>query len=329
MLDHIIRYGDDQNHDWALETLRASEQLRGKRKIMGSVSPDTASDRLQRAVYDAKNSKSLPGVLVRSEGDPPSRDVAVNEAYDGAGQTYKLFRDVYNRNSIDDRGLRIDSTVHFDVRYDNAFWDGVQLVYGDGDERLFNRFTIALDVIGHELMHGIIQYEAGLLYRDESGALNESFSDIFGSLVKQHALNQTVDQADWLIGAGILTDNVNGIAIRSLKAPGTAYNDRVLGKDPQPSHYSQRYQGTVNDGGMHINSGIPNHAFYLASMAIGGFAWETTGQIWYQALREELRPRSNFQDAARATISIASNRYGENSREHRAIDQAWQQVGVI
>ena len=146
---------------------------------------------------------------------------------------------------------------------------------------MFNRFTVAVDVIGHELTHGVTQFEAKLAYWDQSGALNESFSDIFRSLVKQKKLNQTADQADWLIGAGLFTSNVKGLAIRSMKEPGTAYDDPLLGKDPQPAHMRHYVNTTSDNGGVHINSGIPNRAFYLAALEIGGHAWERAGKIWY------------------------------------------------
>lgn len=329
MLEHIIRHGNDDHYAWALATLKASEQFRGRREVVGNVSFAVSPGQKRRTIYDAQNETSLPGVLVRGEGSPPSSDVAVNEAYDGAGATYDLYHDIYERNSVDDRGLRLDSTVHFDANYDNAFWNGDQMVYGDGDGQLFNRFTIAMDVIGHELTHGVTQYEAGLVYRNESGALNESFSDVFGTLVKQRSLNQTADQADWLIGEGLLAPGVNGVALRSMKAPGTAYDDPVLGKDPQPSNYSHLYRGRQDNGGVHINSGIPNHAFYLAAIGIGGYAWEKTGKIWYIALRDSLRSRSNFKNAANITISVAGQLYGQNSQEQQSVRNAWHKVGVI
>ncbi|MGB8702967.1 MAG: M4 family metallopeptidase [Thermosynechococcaceae cyanobacterium] len=329
MLDHVIRQGDDDHRAWALATLRASEQFRGRREVVGAVSFAAPAGEKRRTIYDAQTATNLPGRLVRGEGDPPSTDVAVNEAYDGAGATYDLYHDVFERNSIDDRGLRLDSTVHYDRQYDNAFWNGDQMVYGDGDGRLFNRFTISIDVIGHELTHGVTQYEAGLIYQDQPGALNESFSDVFGSLVKQRSLNQTADQADWLIGAGLLAPGVQGVALRSMKAPGTAYDDRVLGKDPQPAHLKDYYPGRDDNGGVHINSGIPNHAFYLAATEIGGYAWDKTGKIWYLALRDRLRSRAGFKRAAHATLRAAGELYGENSHEQTAVRNAWQAVGVI
>ncbi len=329
MTDHIIKHGDDTMRGWAMETMRTSERFRGKREVMGNFAIAVSAGQKRRTIYDAGNAETLPGKLVRGEDSDASEDIAVNEAYDGAGTTYDLYHDVFERNSVDDQGLRLDATVHYSAQYDNAFWNGNQMVYGDGDGRLFNRFTISIDVIGHELTHGVVQFEAGLIYQGESGALNESFADVFGSLVKQYSLKQTVDQADWLIGAGLLAPGVNGIALRSLKAPGTAYDDAMLGKDPQPAHYSNRFQGLRDNGGVHINSGIPNQAFYLAAMAIGGSAWEKTGKIWYIALRDVLRARSNFNSAAIATINVAGQLYGLNSSEQEAVIDAWEQVGVL
>ena len=148
--------------------------------------------------------------------------------------------------------------------YDNAFWDGTQMVFGDGDGVIFLPFTRSVDVIGHELAHGVTQYTSGLNYQDQSGALNESVSDVFGVLVKQRLLGQTADQADWLVGAELLAPGVNGVALRSMAAPGTAYDDPRLGKDPQPGHMRDYVDTTDDNGGVHINSGIPNKAFHVA-----------------------------------------------------------------
>jgi len=271
---------------------------------------------------------------VRAEGAPPSGDAAVDEAYDGSGATYDLYWDVYQRNSIDGSGMRLDSTVHYQQGYDNAFWNGQQMVYGDGDEdlppaqRLFNRFTISIDVIGHELTHGVTQHTGNLVYSNQPGALNESFSDVFGTLVKQRTLGQTVDQADWLIGAGLFTANVQGVALRSMKEPGTAYNDPVLGKDPQPGHMSGYVNTTSDNGGVHINSGIPNRAFYLTATEIGGFAWEKAGRIWYVTLRDRIRSTTNFQQAADLTYAVAGELFGVNSLEQMAVKNGWAGVGI-
>jgi len=337
MLQAIIENGSASQRDFAILTFKASEQFRGQREgltgLRAAVATLVATGK-HRTIYDAKHGSSLPGTKVREEGDLPSGDLAVDEAYDGSGATYDLYSDIYGRNSIDGNGMKLDSTVHYQQGYDNAFWDGQQMVYGDGDEdsppaqRLFNRFTIAIDVIGHELTHGVTQFEAKLNYSQQSGALNESFSDVFGSLVKQHHLGQMADKADWIIGEGLFSSNVNGVGIRSMKEPGTAYDDPVLGKDPQPGHMND-YVDTVNDnGGVHINSGIPNHAFYLIAMELGGFAWEKAGLIWYLTLRDKLGATSNFQEAAALTYQVAADQFGPDSLEQQAVSKGWAGVGI-
>ena len=230
MLEKLATEGTDAQKEKALRTIQTSEEFREERIAATDFAPPAAEAvGKHRIVYDAKEGTKLPGTPARNEGDPPTGDDGVDEAYDGSGATYDLYKDIYQRDSINGSGLRLDSTVHFRKGYDNAFWNGSQMVYGDGDEdlpeadRLFNRFTIAIDIIGHELTHGVTQYEAALVYRNQPGALNESFSDVFGSLVKQRALNQQANQADWLIGQGLFTANVKGVAIRSMKAPGTSF----------------------------------------------------------------------------------------------------------
>ena len=284
----------------------------------------------QRTIFSANNSQTLLGVVVRAEGSPPSEDIAVNEAYDGLGATHDFYWNVFNRNSIDDEGMPLYGTVHFGENYANAFWDGQRMVFGDGDGELFNRFTLALDVIAHELAHGVTEDESQLQYSSQSGALNESLSDVFGSLVKQYTLNQTADQADWLIGAGLFTDQVQSgsdqmAAIRSMKDPGTAYNDPVLGKDPQPKHMDNFVNTFEDNGGVHINSGIPNYAFYLAATAIGGYAWEKAGRVWYAALLDPgLKPNAKFQQFAALTVEHAK-RFDVEAE----VRDAWNKVGVI
>lgn len=337
MLKEIATKGTTAQREYAVQTMKASEQLRGQRVMLADFAAAAfrvASGTKDRIVYDAKNGSGLPGTAVRRENDPPSSDVAVNEAFDGSGATYDLFNDEYERNSIDGQGMRLDSTVHYRVGYDNAFWDGQQMVYGDGDEnlpadeRLFNRFTIAIDIIGHELTHGVTQFEAKLVYSQQPGALNESMSDVFGSLVKQRQKGQAATQADWIIGEGLLTPNVNGVGIRTMKAPGTAYDDPVLGKDPQPAHMKD-YVNTISDnGGVHINSGIPNHAFYLTAVELGGYAWEKAGRIWYVTLRDKLAQNSNFAACAFHTHQIAGELYGAGSLEQQAVKKGWEGVGL-
>jgi len=339
MLKEIADKGTPAQKELAVQTMLTSERLRGNRRALGELGKATMRARAvvggkDRTVYDANNGSTLPGTVARRETGAPVADAAVNEAFDGSGITYDLFKDIYNRNSIDGNGLPLNSTVHYQRGYDNAFWDGQQMVYGDGDEnlpedeRLFNRFTIALDIIGHELAHGVTQYEAELVYFQQPGALNESMSDVFGSLVKQYQRGQAADQADWIIGEGLLTSNVNGIGIRTLKAPGTAYNDPVLGRDPQPAHMRDYVNTASDNGGVHINSGIPNHAFYLTALELGGFAWEKAGQIWYVTLKDKLGANSNFLQCAALTYQAAGELFGAGSLEQHAVKNGWAGVGL-
>jgi len=336
MLEEIARRGSEEQREAALRTLALDQTLRTARwHNLGSARIDalraTAArpDHPNRTVRDAKNTESLDGPIVRAEGDKPAGDPATDEAYDGMGATWTLFAAVFARNSIDDRGMPLEGVVHYGTDYDNAFWDGYRIVFGDGDGTLFNRFTAAVDVIAHELAHGVTDDEAALAYMGQSGALNESMSDVFGALVKQHQLGQSAGEADWLIGAGLLRPGVKGTALRSMKAPGTAYDDPVLGKDPQPAHMDDFVTTTVDNGGVHINSGIPNRAFYEAAAALGGEAWERAGRIWYDALRDpKVGRNTNFAGFAQTTIRCAGLRFGAASEEADAVTSAWKQVGV-
>ncbi|MET9804813.1 M4 family metallopeptidase [Streptomyces sp. NPDC006368] len=336
LLDRLARSADPAIAAAARRTLVADASHRTTRRLTTVVGaapvPQPAqapADTPRRTVHDAQHTTTLPGRKVRGEGDEPTRDATVNRAYAGLGATFELFRAAYGRNSIDGSGLPLDATVHYDRDYANAFWNGEQMVFGDGDGQVFNDFTVAVDVIGHELAHGVTQYTANLAYFGQSGALNESMSDVFGSLVKQHALGQTAEEADWLIGAGLLAEGVRGVALRSMKAPGTAYDDDALGKDPQPATMDDYVRTSADNGGVHINSGIPNHAFYLTARALGGHAWERAGRIWYDVLTGgELTVDADFAAFARLSVAAARERYGAGGAEHDAVTKAWSTVGV-
>lgn len=331
VLAHVARLRDPKLRamaENALHSLALSERYRGERNAIGGIAPLVArpSPGKQRIIYDGKHTTRLPGTVVREEGDDPVRDVSVNEAYDGLGDTYDLYWKVYKRDSIDGRGLPLIATVHHGRMFNNAFWNGRQMVFGDGDGKLFQRFTKSIDVIGHELTHGVTQYEAGLEYEGQPGALNESFSDVFGSLVKQFTLKQGAGKADWLIGAGLWAKGIRGVALRSMKDPGTAYNDPRIGRDPQPAHMKDYVETDEDNGGVHINSGIPNRAFYLAAIGFGGFAWRKAGVVWYRALTDLLKESTNFADAARVTTSVAERDFGKDGAG--IVRNAWAQVGV-
>ena len=285
---------------------------------------------LRREVSDAGGTETLPGALARAEGDEPTRDDAVDEAYEGLGATHALFRDISGGASVDGAGGVLAATVHYGREYDNAFWNGERMVFGDGDGEVFTGFTDSLTVIAHELAHGVTEYSGGLVYEGQSGALNESLSDVFGALAEQHHLGQRADEASWLIGAGIFTDAVQGRALRSLAQPGTAYDDDVLGRDPQPGHMRDYVETTDDNGGVHINSGIPNRAFYLVAAALGGYAWERAGQIWYDTITERNFPAdATFAVFGAATLTAAEKRYGAGSEETSAVQAAWKEVNVM
>jgi len=334
IIDKLATHADPRVRDSALNTQLATHALRTQRIVLGQgFRRALPTGGLRRSVYDADNSPELPGRLVRSEGDEVTNDVTVNEAFDGAGTTYGFYREVLRRNSIDDQGMRLDSTVHYRedplVPFDNAFWNGEQMIYGDGDGVVFGRFTACLDVVAHELTHGVTQFEAGLEYHNQPGALNESFSDVLGTLVLQYAKQHTLKTASWLIGDGLFI--APNQALRSLKAPGTAYDLPELGRDPQPAHmrdYVSLPDTRRGDyGGVHINSGIPNRAFYEACVNLGKpQSWDQGGPIWYDALCSRLKPKSNFSAAKKATIDAAAELYGK--AEADAVRAAWDSVGV-
>lgn len=313
--------------DALLASADAAAFLRGHRAALPApqtLGPARAGKALERHrdVFNADNGQALPGKLARTEGGPPSADTAVNEAYDATGLVYDFYAQVLARRSIDGTGMALESTVHSARARDNAFWDGRQMVFGDPTPN--GPFTGSMpgttDVVAHELAHGVTQFcvRGGLDYVGQSGALNESWSDVFGSVVKQWSLKQDVRAADWLIGAGLLKPQY-GQALRSMKAPGTAWIH-----DNQPSSMTDYVPG----GDVHTNSGIPNHAFYLAANAIGGKSWESAAVIWYRAL-PLLNSRASFVEAAHATRQAAAALFGEQSIQAEAVGDAWHAVRVI
>src|SRR5690349_9740506 len=219
-------------------------------------------------VHDAKSRTTLPGTPVRSAGEPETGDVAVDEAATGIEATLQMFLDDLGRSSHDGAGAPVSLTVHYGSRYNNAFWDGTQLVFGDGDGRVFERFTKPVDVLAHEFSHAVVEHTADLTYEGQSGALNESVADAFASCLKQRLLGQDAGEGDWLIGQGIFMPSVQARALRDMAAPGTAYDDPELGADPQVGHMDDYVDTTDDNGGVHLNSGIPNKAFHLAAVAV-------------------------------------------------------------
>ncbi|WOX16047.1 M4 family metallopeptidase [Streptomyces sp. N50] len=285
----------------------------------------------QYVVFDAEGGTSFEHDrlrVARYSGQPPTGDAAVDEAYDGLTAAATFASEVLGRDSIDGSGGPLVAVVHHDVGYNNAYWTGQYIVLGDGDEEIFGRFTQCPEVVASEVWPGIPEISV-ISFSGESGALSVSIRDVFASLTKQYARGQAVDEADWVLGAGLLMPSVNGVGLRSLKAPGTAYDDEVLGKDPQPDHMRDYLHTERDNGGVHINGGIPSRAFFLVAAALGGKAWERAGLIWWDALTSgEVGETPLFADWARLTAEAAVARYSGNSEEHRAVLSAWDAVGV-
>ncbi|MEO6510262.1 MAG: M4 family metallopeptidase [Nocardioides sp.] len=313
-------------------TLTVDAQLRDQRPAVPHPHPTIAPTTGAAAtvpdwtVHTAKSSTTLPGTEVRGVGDPASGDAAVDEAADGIVGALRLYAEVFDRSSFDGAGAPVSLTVHYGRDYVNAFWDGTQLVFGDGDGEIFDRFTKPVDVLGHELTHAVTERTAALRYQGQPGALNESVSDFFGTCLKQWLLGQTVEAADWLIGAGLFLPGINARGLRDMANPGTAYDDPKLGKDPQGASMDQYVDTQDDNGGVHLNSGIPNRAFQLAATAIGGHAWEGAGAVWYAALtgpadQTGVSADSDFAGFAAATVAAA----GDHAE---AVTRAWQTVGV-
>ena len=325
VLDALNDHDDEHVRGCVQRTREIDGQLRGRRlEEHPSAAPESAGTATTGAdweIHDAKNATTLPGDLVRTAGEPEVEDVSVNEAATGITETLALFTDL-GRDSYDDKGATVVATVHYEKDYDNAFWDGNQLVFGDGDGTVFGRFTKPIDVLGHELSHAVTQYTADLTYQGQSGALNESMSDVFGACVKQRHLDQTAESADWLVGEGIFLPGINGRALRSMVEPGTAYDDPQLGKDPQVGSMADYVDTTDDNGGVHLNSGIPNRAFVIAAKAVGGESWSGAGKIWYAALTSGIAPDSDFASFAAATVTAAGD-------QAAAVEGAWTEVGVL
>ena len=287
-------------------------------------------------VYTAKNTQRLPGTLVASSMSESTinKDIDVIGAWTLADYFSRFLREILKRNSFDGMNGTIKSTVHYYRRYNNAFFDGSQMICGDGDDIICGDFAQDPSVVFHELWHGVTDRTCKLEYHDQSGSLNESLSDVFASIILQWINGETIDEASWLIGERCIIDiDQVPYALRSLSDPGSAYiNHPYMGTDDQPQDMTHYYNGSEDNGGVHINSGIPNHAFYLFAKSIGGYSWDIPCKIWYKTITTEglLSSTTTFVEFAQATITIATELYASSKPE--IIDKlrnAWQNVKVL
>jgi Zn-dependent metalloprotease len=328
--DHIARVAE-KDATGASEAQRgslASRALRQQRRDVDRATLAALTPPVQgkgdRQIYDDQNQWVVNVDLVRGEGDAPVGGNNANLAYDQLGATRKFYNEVLGRDSIDNAGLTLIGNVNFGVSYNNAFWDGSEMVFGNGDDQIFKDFTNDVGVTGHELTHGVTQYTAGLEYTDQPGALNEATSDIMGACVEQYAEKLDAGTFDWLIGEGVMADGLYGEALRSMAHPGTAYDNPLMGKDPQADSMA----GYVPGGDPHVNSGIINRVFYLIATDLGSIP---AAKLWYATL-QNLWPKAQFADAAHVCGQMARILAREGTIERQGaqtVRSAFREVGIV
>ena len=320
----------DFDRDALQRTLAVDQEMRRVREatasliasssmIAHSLVPATKKPAIK--LFDCQHGSILPGTPVPSPQS--SSDQTIKRTFKNTTDVAKFFKKIFGRNSLDGQGMDLISSVHYGQSYNNAFWNGQQMTYGDGDQKIFVDFTRGNDVIAHELTHGLTQFTSQFLYSNEPGGLNESMSDVFGSMFRQWQGNQTVTAADWLIGKDIMGPVAKAqgyTCLRDMAKPGS--NTALA---PQPSHYSS-YQNGMDP---HTSSGIPNNAFYRAAMAIGGKSWEKTGKIWFRALTGHgASPNLTMKQFADRTRTAAQQLFPAQPTVAKKVDKAWVAVGL-
>ena len=290
-----------------------------------------------RQTHDAGNGTSLPGTLVLDEVSGATGDAILQAAHDHAGIVYDYLAAVHGRDSLDGAGRTIRSSVHYRSGYSNAFWNGTQVVYGDGDGFDFAPLALALDVTAHELTHAVTEATADLVFAGEAGALNEALSDVFAAAIESWSRGGVAAET-WRLGEDVYTPATPGDAFRYLDSPTLDGSSR--------DYYPERaYPGCTtpsggNDNcGVHSNSGIAALAFKLlvtggthprgrTTVVVPALGMQKAEAIFYQALAHYLTSTSNFAAARSATAQAAVQLYGNGSAEAAAVHLAWDAVGV-
>lgn len=280
--------------------------------------------------YDLNNGSNYGSATDFTDSDnnwtTTGADQAATDAHWGCEKTYDYYKNIHNRNSLDNKGFKLISYVHYNSNYNNAFWDGTRMTYGDGDGNTFTILT-ALDVCGHEVTHGLTSNTANLTYQNESGALNESFSDCMGNSIEFYA---RPNDASWLLGEDIVP---SGTGLRNMMNP-NAKN--------QPDTYkgTKWATGTADNGGVHTNSGVQNFWYYLLvkggsgtndngdSYNVTAIGLDKAEKIAYRTLTTYLTSSSNYTNARTYSIQAAKDLYGDCSPEIIAVTKAWYAVGV-
>lgn len=313
----LSKLADDQSLPEATrEALRRTAAADGR--LASAISPTTVGQARIR-LFDCAGDEILPGASVDLSTTADQIALRVAET---TRRLLDFYRTVLGRNSIDDRGCDVDSSIHYSRGFCNAYWSRGRMVYGDGDGYLFNNFASSEDFIGHELTHGVTEASTHMGYEDEYGALNESLSDVLGVTFKHWLRGWTVDQADWRVGSELIAPAGGGqgwTCIRDLSHPGAAH---ALNRQPQ--HYDHYQHG----GDPHENSGIANYAYYLAAKQVGGQTWIGVGKIWYATLTlGGLGSKPTFRRFARETVRQAKRLFGATDIPQK-VASAWRDVGI-
>ncbi|MBJ7410401.1 MAG: M4 family metallopeptidase [Phenylobacterium sp.] len=331
MLTRLLESGNPTLVRIAYATGRAEASAHARRLERPAVLEGQAAFMVKgkgRSIYDMQGTEHpKPGVPLRGEADRPINDLAADAAYDHIGVTYDFYKDVLDRRSLDGRGYPISASVRYGHMVANAHWDGSQILLGEGDGEYFLSFARSLNIVAHEYTHGVISCSSNLAYQGQSGALNESFCDVMAAVVVQWRNQESVEQANWIIGGEVVGPKLGVPGFRSFTKDPAFRDHPELGHDLQPKHMDGLIDDPQDYGGVHVNSGIPSHAFYLAAQTLGGRTWEHVGLIWYEALIK-LGPLAEFRDAAEATVLAARRRFGPSSAETRAVMDAWRAVGL-
>jgi len=313
-----------------LDTAQISHQLRQLRTQAGlltsvAVAHADALNVLAAApavtMYDCKHTMTTPGTPVPNPGG--SSDQTAKRAFGETTKVAEFYKTIFGRNSIDNHGMTMMSSVHYGTDFNNAMWNGSQMIYGDGDGKIFIDFTNGNDVIGHELTHGVTQHSLQLAYQDDAGGLNESNSDCFGSMFRQWQKGETVDKADWLIGSDIIGPTAKARGLTCLRH--MAHPDAKHCLAPQPTQYSQVTPGMDP----HFSSGPPNLAFYTACMEYGGHSWDPIGKVWYEVLTGSgPMPNMTMKQYANRGRQVAQTKFSGTPKVFAAVDKGWKRVGL-
>src|SRR5262245_3891319 len=307
------------SHEFRSLRIQAAGLTRVAAMHAGALTPLAAAPLV--TVYDCMHTYGFPGMPLANPGS--SADPTAKRCFGATTKVAKFYKDVFKRNSIDNHGMTMMSSMHYGVMFNNALWNGSQMVYGDGDGAIFNDFSVSTDVIGHELTHGVTQHSLQLAYTGEAGGLNESISDCFGAMLRQWDKKQDVNSADWQIGQDVIGPMAKAMGFTCLRDMASPAAIHCLA--PQPFLYSQIMPGMDP----HYSSGPPNLAFYTACKTFGGRSWETIGQVWYHSLTAfGPAPTLGMKAFADRTRQVAHTRYSGNHAVADAVDKGWKHVGL-